>query len=296
MMTEIDLDDINDDFIKEHLFDTLGRLNGEYKYLLCEQKIIEYLINRFNDCDNIEEAARRIYKNIETAPICPVCGNKCKYKGGSKIYEETCGSINCKNTHANYKHLETFKANHNGLTNLFQLPEVKEKIKKTMLEKYGVEYSGQIEEKKRKSKQTWLSKYGVDNPFKSKEIQEKSKKTCLEKYGVEYSFQSENNKEKSKKTCLEKYGVDNPLKSDIIKNKSKQTKLEKYGDENYSNHEKAKQTKLEKYGNENYVNIEKTKKTKLEKYGNATYVNPSKASITNLQKYGVKSPLNQQFE
>ena len=239
---EINLDNINDDFIKEHLFDTLGRLNGEYKYLLYEQKIINYLINRFSDCNNVEEAARRIYKNIEIVPLCPVCGNKCKYKGGSKVYEETCGSIVCKNTYAYSKHLETFKSNHNGLTNSFQFPEVKEKIKKTMLEKYGVEYSGQIEEKKIKSKQTWIKKYGVDNPAKSDIVKEKSKNTCLEKYGVEYSFQSENNKEKSKQTLLSRYGVECMLyikeirdkglkecRSNEAKEKAKQTCIKKYG-------------------------------------------------------------------
>lgn len=66
-------------------------------------------------------------------------------------------------------------------TNPFSWPEVKEKIKQTMLDKYGVENI-------RNSK---YYKDSVKNPFYDKDIQNKIKQTMLEKYGVEYFSQTE---------------------------------------------------------------------------------------------------------
>ncbi len=67
-----------------------------------------------------------------------------------------------------------------------QCTKVKEKIKQTCLDKYGVECSLQSEEVRNKSKQTCLIKYGVECSFQSDEVKEKHKQTCLNKYGVEH--------------------------------------------------------------------------------------------------------------
>jgi len=45
--------------------------------------------------------------------------------------------------------------------------------------------SNGAKEVKQKRKKTSLEKYGVDNPFKSEEIKEKIKETNIEKYGVD---------------------------------------------------------------------------------------------------------------
>lgn len=96
-----------------------------------------------------------------------------------------------------------------------------EKLKKTCLEKYGVENVFQSEIHKEKIKKACLEKYGVENIMQNKDVQEKIKKTCLEKYGVESIFQSNIQKEKSKKTCLERYGSEYAVSSDIVQNKKK---------------------------------------------------------------------------
>lgn len=110
----------------------------------------------------------------------------------------------------------------------------KEKRKRTMISRYGVEYAQQSEEIKKKSeatsirkfgyahaaqnpdikekeRQVFQQKYGVDTPFLMKDFQEKRKKTCLEKYGVEHHLQTERSlnkmKEHYKENCLEKFGV-----------------------------------------------------------------------------------------
>ncbi len=73
-----------------------------------------------------------------------------------------------------------------------------------------------------KIKKTCLKKYGVDHPLKSKKIREKRSNTCLKILGCSEPFQSEKVKEKSKKTCLEKYGVEYAIQnSDVHKKQVK---------------------------------------------------------------------------
>lgn len=56
-----------------------------------------------------------------------------------------------------------------GFENGFQIPEIKEKIKNTMLEKYGVEYYTKTEEFKEKYNETIIEKYGsIENYHKQK--------------------------------------------------------------------------------------------------------------------------------
>jgi len=104
-----------------------------------------------------------------------------------------------------------------------------DKIKKTMTEKYGVEYAAQSDIFKDKMKEACLKKYGVNYGFQSDEVKEKIKKTNNERYGCDYGLQCDFVKEKKRNSYLKKYGVDNPLKCNEIKEKSKKTCLEKYG-------------------------------------------------------------------
>ena len=220
---------VNDEYVCK-AFDSLGRLNYETKHILNDDKVKEYLLNRFDDSFDIEENARRIKFNIETIPLCPVCGNKCKYIGSKKVYYFCCGDKKCFKKIKYDKSKQTFIKNHNGLTSSFQLPGVKEKSDKTIFDKYG-----------------------VDNIAKSDIAKEKSKQTCLKKYGVEYSFQSENNKEKSKQTCLKKYGVDNIFKlPEVIKHAQSKCHT-------YEAKQKQKETCLKKYGVDNYAKTEEFK-------------------------------------
>jgi hypothetical protein len=104
-----------------------------------------------------------------------------------------------------------------------------EKIKKTMVNKYGTEYASQSQIFKDKIKATNLKTYGFEYGFQSEEVKEKIKATNLKTYGFEYGFQSEEVKEKRRVTNLEKYGFENPLQREEIKEKCRQTNLKKYG-------------------------------------------------------------------
>jgi very-short-patch-repair endonuclease len=73
------------------------------------------------------------------------------------------------------------------------------KCKKTVINKYGVENISQLGKIKEKKIETCKKNFGVDYPQQSKEVFEKSKSKKLEKYGEEFYF----DKEKMIKTKLE---------------------------------------------------------------------------------------------
>lgn len=78
---------INDDYIRNYLVE---RGIPNHISNLKITGIYNYLINRFDDCSNYKEAIYRIKNNIETVPICPVCGNKLKYSEALRGYRKYC--------------------------------------------------------------------------------------------------------------------------------------------------------------------------------------------------------------
>jgi hypothetical protein len=173
-----------------------------------------------------------------------------------------------------------------------------DRIKKTMVHKYGVEYAAQSQQFKDKMKNTTFERYGLDYALQSDEVKEKIKETNLEKYGFEYGLQNEEVKEKRRLSNLERYGFENPLQREEIREKIKETNLAKYGVEHASQcqsvKDKAIKTNMENHGvayfTQTNIMKEKTIKTNLERYGvehnlqRAEIKNKIKA--TNLEKYG----------
>jgi hypothetical protein len=102
------------------------------------------------------------------------------------------------------KRTNTFNIKYGGYT--LQSPELREKVKTTLIKKYGVDHPFKNDSIKRKIINTWLTKYGVDNPFKAQIIKEKIKDILIEKYGVENPGQiyDEHKNEKTKKTKIER--------------------------------------------------------------------------------------------
>lgn len=146
----------------------------------------------------------------------------------------------------------------------FQVPEIKKKIKKTNLKRYG-SYSptGNIEVH-RKQKETLMKNYGVENPSLSKDIQEKRKQTFIDRFGVENPLLNQEIKEKATNTIIERYGVDNVSKNKDIQHKKEQTFIEHYGVsfplQNKDVMDKMKMTNMERYGYEFIPQLEETKK------------------------------------
>jgi hypothetical protein len=201
--------------------------------------------------------------NIKIKVKCDICGNE-------KDLKYTYYLLNIKN--------------HNIYCCNNSCAQIKNKM--TNLERYGDENYHNTD----KIKKTCIDKYGVENVLSNKYIQEKAKQTKIDKYN-DVNF---NNREKYKKTCLDKYGVENVINSVIFREKVKQTNLEKYGTEyvmsNKEIREKAKQTKIDKYNDVNFNNRLKYKETCLEKYGvdstNKVLDIKKKKVISQLNKYG----------
>ena len=248
-----------------------SRIEGKYN-----KDIYEYLINRYDDSDSLKETLFRIYNGIEEHPKCPTCGKPLVFKG---IFFKFCSNICAQSSDEIKQKIKQTCIEKYGVDNYSKTKESKEKIKQTCLEKYGVEYFWQSNECKEKIKQTCLEKYGVDSPLKSEKIRNKGKQTCLEKYGVDNPAKLEENKEKVKQTCLKKYGTISTTQCKEIRDKIKQSCLEKYGVDNPAkleeNKEKVKQTCLKKYGGLAPIcdpNIKnQIKQTCLEKYGVDNY-------------------------
>ena len=248
-----------------------SRIEGKYN-----KDIYEYLINRYDDSDSLKETLFRIYNGIEEHPKCPTCGKPLIFKG---IFFKFCSNICAQSSDEIKQKIKQTCIEKYGVDNYSKTKESKEKIKQTCLEKYGVEYFWQSNECKEKIKQTCLEKYGVDSPLKSEKIRNKGKQTCLEKYGVDNPAKLEENKEKVKQTCLKKYGTISTTQCKEIRDKIKQSCLEKYGVDNPAkleeNKEKVKQTCLKKYGGLAPIcdpNIKnQIKQTCLEKYGVDNY-------------------------
>jgi len=195
-------------------------------------------------------------------------------KGGKYACSIKCGSLKAKESN-----LSRF-----GVESHFQLHDFKEKSKKTLLEKWGVDHiskSGDIsaiKSKKMKDKSEEVSirmkdYYSNLTDYEIKEINKKRENTNLEKWGYRYISQVDLIKNKIRQTNLEKWGGYS-FESDVLKKKVMETNLEKWGFEYASKSEEIKnktiKTNLEKWGvktpsmNEDIKN--RTKNTLLEKY------------------------------
>ena len=128
-------------------------------------------------------------------------------------------------------------------------------VKKTFIEKYGVEHISQLERIKEQKKQKSILKYGTENVFQNSEVQQKYKETMIQRYGTEIPLQADEIKEKIRKTNIERYGCEYASQSEKVKKKIVHTNIERYGASNPVKNqkilEKIKSTCIERYGVDN---------------------------------------------
>lgn len=131
-------------------------------------------------------------------------------------------------------------------------PEVRKKMKKTCLERYGTECplntaenidarveqmfgtESAVQKIVAKRKKTSQEKYGTDHPMQNNEIKAKQQAVLEEKYGVSVPLQNDKIKAKMQKTVLEKYGVTNVALLPEVRAKMAKTMYERYGVEHYN--------------------------------------------------------------
>ena len=78
---------IDDEYVRNYL---IGRGLQNHISNLKATGIYNYLINRFPNCSNYKEAIYRIKNNLETVPLCPVCGNELRYSEWLRGYHKYC--------------------------------------------------------------------------------------------------------------------------------------------------------------------------------------------------------------
>ena len=174
--------------------------NGEGRFCpkrleqLNNDEIKHYLEQRYKDSSSLLETIYRIHDNLETRPSCKICNGYVKFNTLHNTFDDTC----CKECGNKYRHIQKTKAikEKYGVENAYQSEEIKERIKKIKLEKYGDEYYRNNE----KIIKTCLEKYGVTNPGASEQVKEHNKKYFLEKYGEITPAKVKEVKEKSKQT------------------------------------------------------------------------------------------------
>ena len=200
-------------------------------------------------------------------PLCKCgCGNHVSRQENSYLRGH-----NTRNNPARVERIRRTCLEKYGVENISQLAKIKQKIKKKLNEKTP-------EEKKkivRKRQKTSLKNYGVDNPSKSEIVKNRKVKTSKLNWGTENPFQNEEVKRKYKRTVLRRYGVDSHNKLSRIKEKKKETCLKHFGvdspfkDKNIQ--KRIRKTMVERYGVEYSFQSkelrEKSKKTCLEHFG-----------------------------
>lgn len=168
-----------------------------------------------------------------------------------------------------------------GVKNVFQNEEIKERMKKKKLEKYGDEnYSN------RKQAKETIENHKIENVNYYEDIHQKRISTNI-KNGKDPEW---NNRQKYKYT-RELHMMENPNFIHDMIQKTMDTKVKNGHSPTWNNSEQTKKTKKDRYGDEKYNNYEKTKKTKIEKYGDENYNNHEQYEQTCINKYGVKSSM-----
>lgn len=181
------------------------KLIGSYENPIVTTKIKGYCISI--DCKNTFDKAFRFL--MRGGPYCKKCVIKNRLDKSGKTNLKKYGCINP-----------------------FGNADIKEQIKQTCMERYGVPYSAQVPHVREKQKQTCMKKYGTKHPFGNAMIQEKINQTNIKKYGTKHPMQNSKIHAKMKQTCFQKYGTEYPMQNSLIQAKMKQTNLKKYGYEN----------------------------------------------------------------
>lgn len=104
-----------------------------------------------------------------------------------------------------------------GVEWVTQLPDFINSVKQTKLERYG----NSSYNNRDKCRKTLLDKYGVDNVMKVKEIKDKAINTSIEKYGTTNPSKSKEVIDKISATTRKRYGVKFPCLTDKCLNTSK---------------------------------------------------------------------------
>ena len=190
------------------------------------EKIEQYLLTRYKDCNNIKESWYRISNNLNNIPKCAYC-HKNNVKWDGRNYTKCC----CKEC---ARKIAGINAQKSLLSMSEQTKyEINEKRKNTSILRYGIDNIMKLEKTKKQIENTNIIRYGSKCPLQNKNVKEKTKQTNLKLYGSEIYSGTNDWKEKINKTSLKKYGTLYPNQSEIVKTHIKESCIEHFGVDNY---------------------------------------------------------------
>lgn len=245
----------------------------------------EYIECRFEDSESFRESVWRILYDIEERPVCEVCGGHVDFIGRKNIiFRKTC-SKKCFGIRVSENTLELFEKMTPERKAEIQAKQQKTLIEKygvdcmfksditkdAMIKKYGSASSLRIPEIREKIKRTNLERYGCENPMSNKEISSKAIKTRKERgYVSPWALgrnpsQIPESKAKIRATNQARYGGNSPMHDPKVKEKQRKARLENNGGV-YTKYTPELHKKLSDKRNSSET-IEKLKTTCLEKYG-----------------------------
>lgn len=195
------------------------KLKEENNYKLFQKTVF---LEEFYDNVSYQQRSWHFRNNIFSAVFC-CCGKPASFL--NKRYKSC--SAECSSVKYSLKMKEFFLKN--GIKSIFELPGVKEKIKKTCIEKYGVVSPLHSKEIQNKIKDGLFKTHGVNNQFQLKHVKEKIKQTCQIKYGVDHHTKHPDVKNKKIKTTKERYGVEWVMQDPSIKERARINFINKYG-------------------------------------------------------------------
>lgn len=219
------------------------------------------------DNDVIDVFVSDLLKNsgVKVDCLCDDCGKELNmsYQKYNKRIDKMNG-IYCK------------KCIKNHIINPFSKEDVKKKIKKTLLDNYGVEHPLQNKEIKEKMDKTMIERHGTKHALCNEKINYKMKEKINSRTNDEWKIIIEKiisnrdqikMRKKFEKTMLEIYGVKNALENKEIIDKMKEKINNRTEEEKLLILEKMKKTCIELYGEEfpssNKIVMDKIMQTRI---------------------------------
>lgn len=287
--------DITKENIEKYLLDKRGCLSRPKK---TQYKEFVAQIAELGLHEDINTAIYLLYHGIECRK-CKTCGKKLAISGflmGWREKEEWC-SKKCRDADPEYK------ARWRVQIDAIDKKAVREKIKKTNIERFGVDNYFKTDEWKTRIREFW-----EDEEYRNA-VTSKAKVTMAERYEEGHYLKTERAKENTRarwkregekeryketyhQTCMEKYGVDSFPASEKYKEWMEENKeewkqavqngvIEKYG-----THPMKLPEFRQRMSESSSVWLKKREQTCMEKYGVIHYSNPEKSIQTCLERYG----------
>jgi len=113
----------------------------------------------------------------ESEGICKICGAPTRFYNRLDLGYMDCCSKECREKYKLQKRTKTNLKKH-GVKNVFELEEIKQKIKDSCIKKYGVDNNMKSKKGIREYKRAMNKKYGVEWPLQDKDILDKNQKAA----------------------------------------------------------------------------------------------------------------------